>query len=208
MREVKPRAMPDGSVYYPNPPAKVLLALTPLCPIFGALIGIPYFLRVFTPVALIIIGIPLTVIVHVVFLLLLSTRLVLDSKIGQDYVELRYMFKRKRIHAEEVLGVEISPPVYSDSLEYRYWGEVDSVCTIKLRNQKRILLSLIPNGVKLRMARVLDPENFPSWPPSQRLRGNATRTRGKAPAREGGRPVRGDRRNHVLPEGERPAGSE
>jgi hypothetical protein len=96
-----------------------------------------------------------------IFILVLSTVLIFGVEIGQDSVVLRYMFSRKRMEKDHVSRVEIDPPVHSDSLEYRYFGEKDSGCWIHLRNGAKLGFVGIPNGVKLRIARVLDPENFP-----------------------------------------------
>jgi hypothetical protein len=60
-----------------------------------------------------------------------------------------------------VKRITIDPPVYSDSLEQRYWGEIDSICWIELKDGSKVRVVLIPNGLKLRIARVLDPKNYP-----------------------------------------------
>lgn len=163
MGNVTPVVSEDGStVWYPNPMAMALLVSLPLCAILGMLIALPYFLHVFRPIAVVYIGIPVTLIGFLIFLYLVSRGLILGSEIGEDYVLLKYLFKRRRIGTKEVSRVTIDPPVYSDSLNYTWWGEKDSRCWIEFRDGEKLLATFMPNGVKLRMARVLDPENFPS----------------------------------------------
>lgn len=161
MREVKPRVMPDGSVYYPNPPAWVLLALLPLSGLAGILIALPYAMHVFTPFGVVCIGSTVYVVGLLIILYLTSLRLVTGVEVGHDHVVLKHMFKKRRLTAEDVKKIILNPPVLSDSLKYRYWGELDSVITIEFESGEKLVTSLFPNGVKLRMARVLDPETYP-----------------------------------------------
>ena len=161
MGEVKPRAMPDGSVYYPNPFARVAIVVVLLSAFLVGLLGLPWFLVYYQPSAIPVCLIPSLLGFSLVFILVLSTVLIFGVEIGPDRVVLRYMFRRKRIEKDHVSRMEIDPPVYSDSLEYRYFGEKDSGCWIHFRDGTKLGFVGIPNGVKLRIARVLDPENYP-----------------------------------------------
>jgi hypothetical protein len=161
MREVKPREMPNGSVQYPNPPARVLLMLFPLAIIIGSAVGIPLFLRVYEPIAILYCGLPLTLLVSGAMFYQVFRKVAHGITIGRDYVIMDFTFKKRRLTVSEVRSITLDPAVLSDSLTYRYWGELDSIMTIEFKSGEKLVMSLIPNGVKLRMARVLDPEQYP-----------------------------------------------
>lgn len=162
MRKVKTREMPDGSVYYKNPIARVAIVIVLLSVFLAGSLGLPWFLVYYRPVAILVCLIPFLLVFSLIFILVLSTVLIFGVEIGQNHVVLRYMFRKTRIETDHVSRVEIDPPVYSDSLEYRYFGERDSGCWIHFGNGTKLGFVGIPNGVKLRIARVLDPENYPS----------------------------------------------
>ncbi len=163
MGRVVPKMSGSGEVmWYANPPAKVFLVVLPIAVVLGSLIGLPYFLHVYGPDALICLGVPVIVTTWLFLLLVNSRFLILTVGIGRSYVILKYLFRTRRVDANSVEEISLKPSIESDSLEYRYWGVPDSVCRIKLTNGSIVQVSLMPNGVKLRMARVLDPENFPS----------------------------------------------
>ncbi len=161
MGEVKPRPSGDGSTtIYPNPYAKTTVVVL-LC---GGLLSGLYvgwqFLTVYNPLDVVSLLVP-AISVWIVFMLLADLNSFIPwVGIGKTYVMVRLLHKLKRIERRDVLRIVLDPPIESDSLEYRYWTR-PSLCTIHFADGKRFEIMHVPDGIKLRVARVLDPENFP-----------------------------------------------
>jgi hypothetical protein len=145
-----------------NPPGVLLVLLLPVGILAGTLIALPGFLEFFPlPVALIpvVAGIALGAAA-------LRTWVFLEVGLGEDTVILKGILRKEVLCPLKVAQVTLDPPVTSDDLSVDWWGkkrgELDSLCTIRTREGREIRLVAMPNGLKLRIARILDPEHFPT----------------------------------------------
>ncbi len=157
--------MPGGSVYYPNPPAKGLLFVIPLAILLGVLIMLPLFLGIYGNHFAYVCLPAVYILLCVLTFALLSNWLITSIIIGQDYVLLRYPLRRKKITPSDVSCVKLDPHTESDSLQWQWIGYRISKCRIDFENGETLPIAYMPNGLMLRIARVLDPENFP--PPTR-----------------------------------------
>ena len=82
--------------------------------------------------------------------------------IGRDEVILKRLLGRMTLRRDEVERIVLSRKILSDDTKHVDWWGFTPRMTVKLRDGREKNLTMIQDGIKLRMARVLDPENHPT----------------------------------------------
>ncbi len=81
-------------------------------------------------------------------------------------VVLRSPLWRRKLKAEDVERVELSPPVNTLNMDWSLWRRT-SQCIVHRRGSRPINLSFMPDGLKRRIAQTLDPTNWPPLPETE-----------------------------------------
>jgi len=72
-------------------------------------------------------------------------------------------FRRLRINRDEVQNVELNPKIETLSLHWSFF-DVQSKMTIHIVGNRPLVLSMMPDGLKRRIAQTLDPVHWPPLP--------------------------------------------
>ena len=149
---------------YRNPIARVFLiigtlVLVPVSQVGGYVFGVPQYFGWVAQAGL-------TVFVFAILYVLWSYWLFMAVEIGPGQVVLRAPFRRIVLVGSEVERIELTPPVTSLDMEIRWW-EPWSKLVIHRRGRASVDASVMPDGLKLRIANALDSASYPL--PSGRL---------------------------------------
>jgi|SRR3990172_209711 len=82
-------------------------------------------------------------------------------ELGEAEVRIFGPLRRRTLRRGDTQRVTVEPPVTTPKLDISFWGEVDSKCTVYLRDGQGILLAMMSNGLKFRIAGILDPTGHP-----------------------------------------------
>jgi hypothetical protein len=85
---------------------------------------------------------------------------------GDGWVILWAPFRRLRMRREEVDNVELVPRAETLSPDWSFF-DVQSRMTIHMENGRIVVLSMMPDGLKRRIAQTLDPAHWPPLPEPQ-----------------------------------------
>jgi hypothetical protein len=86
--------------------------------------------------------------------------------IGGESVILRAPFRRLCINRHEVSGVELNPGVHTLKLDWSF-SDIPSKLTIHTTRMQTLTFSMMPDGLKRRIAQALDPAHWPPLPEPQ-----------------------------------------
>ena len=151
----------DEVEWFPNKPIRVFMIVMVLAMVLGYLVAVILYpiLLTFPLWFLPVVVLSVLVLVYVT----LIRHLYVTVGIGRDRVVLKKLLSRVTIARDEVEKVILSRPILSDDTKHvDWWGEPTPKMTVILRDGSQVDLSAIQDGIKLRIARVLDPENHPS----------------------------------------------
>jgi len=95
----------------------------------------------------------------VAFVSLLSYTVFTSVTFEPGRVVMHGVLYRGIVSAQDVERIELDPPVRTLSLEWRI-GETSSALIIYRRGKPYVNCNAMPNGLKLRIANALQPENF------------------------------------------------
>ena len=94
----------------------------------------------------------------------LGASLLLKVGFTADTIVLRRPFTGRRIHRKEVSHVVLDPPVEDVARGHEWFGKTGRMWVYLKRDGKPVELHTLMVGLKLRVARVLDPKHFPGNP--------------------------------------------
>ena len=82
-------------------------------------------------------------------------------EVAPGHVVVGYLHKKVRIDREDVRMVRMGFPPGVSLRDPKWLKSSGGSFSIEIRGGRRIVLTYIPNEVKLRMTRVLDPDRYP-----------------------------------------------
>ncbi len=158
--------LPEGIVWFGNPEPWVFLPGLLIGGLIGLGLGWIFFLSSPTLASIRVLLFWLSTIVGfgAMFAVFVRTQ-VIRVGIGGDRILVKKLSGTLFIQREDVASISLNPPVGTVADAIKWWGRTSNL-RIEFRDDTKppIQLNNIPDGVKLRVARALNPERYPGDP--------------------------------------------